>query len=352
MSSNSAIFGPIKFETVHYSLFAPETPRNYRRLAVSNLTLLNKAGWSTATETQALHILNSVSDKSKQISLRFSGATEQQVLKYSQLFAGIKKLKIEVRCGITDLFNPNFPFSIFNNVRHLDLNRIEGISSVNFDFENLVSLKIRCCKFEEITAWNSNKSLKELVLEGSERLLSFLSLQDIPLVTIACGPLANMMEPASKLLHLLAQPSFLQSVQQLKLTCVFPRDFSGFSFCERIPVLELCHDRYQSLPGRNLKFPLVFNFCEISLQRFSLYSWNQQLMRNIKKCRLEKCSELIDFPEMPELELLVIHDCLQLAGLPPLLSLTKLTISECPVICGLPVFPSVKGCFHQQLCRF
>jgi hypothetical protein len=352
MNSNLAIFEPIKFETVHYSLFAPETPRNYRRLAVSNQTVLNKAGWSTATETQALHILNSVSDKSKQISIRFTGTTEQQVLKYSHLFAGIKKLTVQGWNSYLDInspFSPAFPFSVFNDVRHLELNGIKGIPSANLDFENMISLKIRSCKFEEITAWNSNKSLKELVLEGVEGLKSFPSLQDIPLVTMEVN---WMVEPASKLLHLLAQPSFLQNVQRLKLTVVFPGNFSDFSFCEKIPVIEFSHDRFKYLPGRNLRFPLVFNFFEISLQGFSLSSWNQQLIRNIKKCRLEKCSELVDFPEMPELELLVIQDCGQLAGLPPLLSLTKLTISQCPKICCLPVFPRLRDVSVSSCHRF
>jgi hypothetical protein len=96
MNSNLSTFQPIKYETVHYSLVGTERWIDFDFCADEH------------KEATVVQIINSVKDKSKQISMRIKGVTQSTLLKYAHLFEGIGKLTVEQ----VDLEH-DFPFSRF-----------------------------------------------------------------------------------------------------------------------------------------------------------------------------------------------------------------------------------------------
>jgi hypothetical protein len=335
MNSNLSTFQPIKFETVHYTLVGPERWSDFDFCADEN------------KEATVLHIINSVKDKSKQIAMRFKSATQPLLLEYRHLFEGIGKLTVEL-----PRFKCDFPFTVFNNIRHLKLSHIgEGFTQASFDWDCLEKLELNHCCIVKILAWNSSKSLKSLTFLGCSSLTTIPPLDNIEDVYIcATSRLTHFQSSGNhkkftcmgsalerETLELITNPSFCKSLHNVTLWCTF--NIPEFTFCQNIPVVDLFHtsfayrnDVYPSLP--------ILNGREIKLKHFSLVFWNEQVLSNMVKCELRNCIGLIDFPEMPALRVLWLMHCRDLKNIPSLPSLKELIIRDCPQLRRIGLLPS------------
>jgi hypothetical protein len=100
------------------------------------------------------------------------------------IFEGIGKLTAE---EIT--FRKDFPFTVFNCIRHLKLSGVRtdfnqvGLQ-INLDLDNLEELELHYCNFKEIIAWNSTKTLKNVMIRSCNNLSSIPPLDDILVVSI------------------------------------------------------------------------------------------------------------------------------------------------------------------------
>jgi hypothetical protein len=326
-------FQSIKFETVHYSFVGPE---KWSKLGI--------------TEKGIVRILKSVKDKSKQITMRFEKAKQETVVRYAQLFNGIHKLSIEeqVRYSIRNkgAFKINFSFTVFDNIYHLKLANISGIKTLALNSPKLCKLEVCCCQFEEIKTWNDGNPLQSLVYLVSGHfsgppIPTFKGISDVTInswsqitpqslgnhSSLTCNCLS-----ASMPLEILHQPFLLQQLTSLTLECKFPVGYTDFSFCGQIQFLSLKQGRYYSYasPTQNCPSFPVFHGQEIRLRRFSLVSWNGECFKNLKKCFLEDCKDLIQFPSAPVVQELEFTSCADLVSLPEELPfLSHLKVSSC-----------------------
>jgi hypothetical protein len=83
MNSNLWTFQPIKYETVHYSLFGQDKWIHFDFCADEN------------KEGVVLQMINSVKDRSKQIGMKFKRVTQSSMMKYAHLFDDIERLFME-----------------------------------------------------------------------------------------------------------------------------------------------------------------------------------------------------------------------------------------------------------------
>jgi hypothetical protein len=329
MNSNLSTFQPIKYETVHYTLVGPERWIDFDFCADEH------------KEAAVLQIISSVKDKSKQISMRIKGVTQSTLLKYAHLYEGIGKLTVE---QVT--IENDFRFPVFHKIRHLKLSGIGGgfrqqPLQANFDLEDLETLELNHCRFKEIVAWNSSKSLKTVTIRGCSPLSSIPALDDIPVVSItATTSLTHFQSKGNhkkfsfvgstldkESLQLISQPLFCNGLQALSLWCTF--NIPDLSFCQNIPVVDL----YNSSGGyRNDLYPSLplLNGEVLKLQHFSLGSWNGLRLSKVVKCELWYCIDLVDFPEMEALQSLKLQKCDHLVGIPSLSSLKDLWMTDCP----------------------
>jgi hypothetical protein len=133
MNTNLSTFQPVKSETVKYSLTGPKA---WNRMSPYKVDY---------KEAIVLQMIKNVKDKSKQISMSFSEVKQPTVLKYSHLFEGIYKLHLSGAKQQHCPFENMFPFEVFDNIHHLILENVHGISTLKFAPRNTVKLQLSYC---------------------------------------------------------------------------------------------------------------------------------------------------------------------------------------------------------------
>jgi hypothetical protein len=283
-------------------------------------------------ETTLKKIINSVKDKSKQVYLFLDPINQMLSMQYAHVFDGVRQLKLR---GTS--IDKNFAFEIFNNILHLILSDIQGISCANLYLEKTIRLVIWKCGFTEITEWNSENSLRELniddcknlartpsfgsietvsILGNINRILNFQVGQQTKLSVIGGALSFQTLEFMSK------HPCFADSAKELTLNCSYPIGFTDFSFCQNITDLDL-----KLHYNINMKFPPVYNGRNFSLRCFSLSDWTgREIFPNVEKCKLDCCTESFNLPQMPKLRDLSVYDCQGITHIPYFPLLTELCV--------------------------
>jgi hypothetical protein len=346
MNVSLSSFQSIKFETVQYSFVGPE---KWSKLGI--------------TEKNIVHILKNVKDKSKQITMRFEKAKQEIVARYARLFDGIHKLSIEEQVRYTirnrGAFKNSFSFAVFDNIFHLKLANISGIKTLALNSPKLCKLEVCYCHFEEIKTWNDGNQLQSLVYLVSVHVNGPIipTFKGIPEVTVnswsqlssqSFGNHSSLTCNCSGFpipVEILHQPFLLQQLTSLTLESEFPAGHYDFSFCRQIQFLSLKQARYYSyaFPSQNCPSFPVFHGQEIHLRRFSLVSWNGECFKRLKKCFLEDCKDLIQFPAAPVVQELEFTNCADLVGLPAELPhLSHLKVSSCAKFQTLFFYPRLQ----------
>jgi hypothetical protein len=348
MNANLSTFQTVKAMTVNFSLLGPDQWDRIDICADAN------------KEEFVQQIINSVENKSRQITMVIQSPTQHLLLKYAHLFQGIRKLVImpPPRKGFVPLprkpFKTNFPFHIFDGIRHLVLNSIKNIKIVALELPGTEILELNDCGFHEITAWNEDKSLRRLLLHSCHSLTKIPPLDEISFISLhRCF---NLLEVSSTGSHkefalcsgfapamgqMVTQQSFHKDLVILKLECIFPEGFRNFTFLQRIPVVELVQQLDSQRVIQYLPFP-VFYGKEIILQHFSVGAWNGQMFPNLKKCSLNDCRDLDQLPGMPNIESLSLTACNKLTILPSMPTLLKLALQNCSSLLFLGRCPQLK----------
>jgi hypothetical protein len=354
MNANLSTFQTVKAMTVNYTLLGPDQWDRIDICADAN------------KEAFVQQIINSVEDKSRQITMVIKSATQHLLLKYAHLFQGIGKLVIppQTRIGIVPpprkAFKSNFPFDIFDGIHHLVLNSIKNIKSVALELPGTEILELIDCSFHEITAWNEDKSLRRLLLHSCQSLTKTPPLDEIPCISLyRCFNLLDVSSTgnhkefalcsgfAPGILQMVTQPSFHKDLVILKLECMFPEGFSDFTFLQRIPVVELVQHKDSQHVLQYHPFPIFYGK-EITLQHFSLAAWNGQMFPNLKYCSLEDCRDLNQLPRMPNVESLSLMACNELTVFPSMPTLLKLTLKNCSNLLFLGHCPQLKELTLQR----
>jgi hypothetical protein len=340
MNTNLANFQPIKFETMYYKLVGPNRLSQYQSISVN-----------------LLRIMNRVKSKSTQVSLRICKANQALVLKSAPLFEDIHKLIIEGEFNLG--YNSNFPFKVFNSIYHLELYCVRGIKTLALNSPRLTKLEIRHCSFQEIPAWNAGNQLDLLVYvfwytDSIISLPPFKGISDVTINTwsqitpeyfgnnhsITCH---NSQKPIP--MEIINRPSIFQSLTKLTLDCAFPdKNVYDLSFCSKILFLTIRNFCATDPRPPGPLFP-VFLGQEINLTGFSLSSWNNQVLPGLKKCNLERCHGLVEFPSVPNCRSLTLVGCIGLESLPgsaEMNLLTYLTVSNCSRFRSLSAYRNLR----------
>jgi hypothetical protein len=157
MNTNLSTFQPVKSETVKYSLIGPK--------------LWNRVNCLGDKEARLLQIIRSVKDKSKQISISISQVKQLTLLKYVHLFEGIHTFHYNgCEWGRTASFDQSFSFDIFNNIHHLLLEDLHGISTIKSAPRHIVKLELIDCGFSRFEDLNPTNTLKELKIRSNKDL--------------------------------------------------------------------------------------------------------------------------------------------------------------------------------------
>jgi hypothetical protein len=351
MNTSLSVFQTVKFETVYYNLVGPEK-------------WLYSGAWSTEEqENFVTTIINHcVKDKANQISVSFSQATQEKILKHLHLFADIHKVTIAGRpAGVLYPFwEDDFSLQYFSNLTHVVLMNI-GLPELHFTgLPNVQKLELLNCAFASFQTASPTSSLTYLrVVKHLFHLQLPSSLENISVVEID-GFLKDLptlgnhksfsLLPEKSVLSLsdfnrMNQPSFYANLQYLKLHCELPVDFTDFSFVQNVAVLDLyCMSTW----GQNYLIP-VLTSTVIKLCSFNLQLWGNQPLPNARKIWLKTCYGIHTLPSMPwirELSLLYLSinpsEKSILEEVPSYLTLRKLIINTCPSIHKIGEYPVLK----------
>jgi hypothetical protein len=130
-------------------------------------------------EVALRRILESVKDKSTQISLRFYDMWQSQIKKFAKICDGAEIVSI-IGNSHRYKFEDGLHLSVFNNILHLTLQRIHGISAFNLYLEKTVKLElVQCWSLMEITAWNSKNVLRNVVIQNCNCLQILPPLENV-----------------------------------------------------------------------------------------------------------------------------------------------------------------------------
>jgi hypothetical protein len=352
--------------------------KDYRRLINSNSDAFKTVkqetayyAWKVSTETEKRlqrHIANIiyyVKDKSKQIAMTIDNLDQASVVSYAQYYEGIKQFTLD---GFQQTFNSQLSFSMFANIYYLTLRGIKGIRQAHLYLDKTIELELILCDFEEIVDWREKHSMKEVIIHGCDKLISFPCLKGIPVVSITTHNtrLSNFQIGGQTklcfdgrsitlqtMLQITSQPtSFFESLTYLQLRCLhFPTEFQDYSIFQNIPVLYLMNNLGYGRISQSPIFPRVFTGRKLALSYFNLSLWSSgQSFPNVESCKLQYCHDLVQLPEMPKLKTLVIESCHQLSAIPSLPSLTHLIVNSINNLvsisgCGLCLkFSRIENC--------
>jgi hypothetical protein len=328
MNTSLSIFRAVKLETVRY------------------LLIVSSAELARADVKERLQkMVNSVNDKSKQISMTLLNLSQSSTRKIGSVYHGIGNLSLHTLCGPME---NDFSFGMFHSILHLSLVNVQGVPEANLYLQKTIKLEVKKCGFKAIFDWNSNV-LQEVTLSDCASLTILPSFGNIPVISISACKLINYLPVGNQrklffsgtslssesleFMHLMfsthSSSSFLNSIQELTLRCEFPQNFRDFSFCVNVPILELLHIMRRS----QFYFPHFSNFLgnKLSLSNFNLSSWaSLSLFPNLEYCTLNCCLGLThNFPEMPKLTNLLLSYCQDLVALSSFPVLTHLFIQCC-----------------------
>jgi hypothetical protein len=322
MNTSLSIFRSVKRETVRYLLI------------VSSAKLAPQGA-----KQQLQKMVNSVNDKSKQISITLLNLNQSSLRKVGSVCNGIGSLSLHTLCGPME---NDISFGMFHSILHLILINVQGIPEANLYLQKTRTLEVKECGFNVILDWNSNV-LQEVSVSDCASLTTLPSFGNIPVISIPACKLMNYLPVgnqwklffsgislSSESLEFMSnQSSFLNSIQQLTLRCELPRNFRDFSFCVNVPVLELLH--IMRLPQFHSPHFSHFLGNQLTLSNFNLSSWASfSLFPNLSHCKLNCCLGLTHhFPEMPKLTILLLSYCQDLGALPSFPVLTYLSIQCC-----------------------
>jgi hypothetical protein len=181
---------------------------------------------------------------------------QSEIKKYALRCSGVKTIIVDGRRNKKkfDLFENSFSFAVFNNVLHLSLHGISEITQVNLYLEKTVKLEVvQSVNLREITAWNSEKVLREVILRDCLGLEILPPLENISAISIVGSERTSFQVGRQKKLSyqgnslsvdtlkaISTEMPFLSSLEELKLdSCFCPTEFIDFSWCLNIAVLEL-----------------------------------------------------------------------------------------------------------------
>jgi hypothetical protein len=340
MNANLFTFQPITNETARYMLSGPEK--------------LEELG---VKKPAFARILESVKDKSRQVSMIFDNVNSDTIVKSSLFFDGIYKLIIAARYG--KLLKKRFPFKIFDNVYHLVLKGVHGVKTLSLNSNTLKKLEVISCRFHEIRSWNNGSKLQSLVyFEADNSIPVYLipprspipSFEGIPELALNSwyGVNTEWVMNAKSFTYkstgnipfeVLIRPQFSQQLISLILKCGFPATFHDFSFCSHIQFLTLT--RPADSVGFYPQCPTFYGQ-EIKLQKFSLSAWNGGVLPNVKKCHLTDCVQLTHFPALPLCRELHLQCCMELTSCSPEMPfLSELAITDSRLK-AVPRYPNLK----------
>jgi hypothetical protein len=354
--------------------------KDYRRLINSNSDAFKTVkqetayyAWKVSTETEKRlqrHIANIiyyVKDKSKQIAMTIDNLDQASVVSYAQYYEGIKQFTLD---GFQQTFNSQLSFSMFANIYYLTLRGIKGIRQAHLYLYKTIKLELLFCDFEEIVDWREKHSMKEVIINGCDELISFPCLEGIPVVTITTfmthlnnfqigGQTKLSLEGIAIALETMEQiasqpTSFFDALTYLQLQCHFPTEFQNYSGFQNIPVLYLMND----LDGRISEspfFPKAFTGRKLILSYFNPSLWSSgQSFPNVESCHLQHCHDLVELPEMPKITRLFIYSCYHLSTIPSFHTLTHLFVRSNDNLasiycCGLCLeYAEIANCYSLE----
>jgi hypothetical protein len=305
----------------------------------------------TYKEASLLNIIKNVKDKSKQISLSFSGVNQKHLYKYTWLYQGIHKFRLHC----TSPLRKSSSLDTLHNIYHLILENIEGISVLKSGFPNVVQLELINCSFILLSELNPTGSLKEFKLIPPSYVKITASLDNIPKIKIYSNSDVGF--------------TFPRNCADLELRVRILRFQRGFCFDskfphERLSITSRLHldekeleelNCYRAVKLHNraledsapLQFP-IFHGEELDLVRFSFSKWDQRTFSKLKILHLRKCTDLKELPDMPMVESLILEECTEFTIIPSLPSLKELEIADCPTLSHVAFCPRLEDAMFQD----
>eukprot|EP01040_Poterioochromonas_malhamensis_P000652 gene652-695_t len=341
MNCNLATFQPIKYETVEYNIIGPE-----RWLPIDSVHDDRKKDFVKT-------LINSVKNKSKQISMTMKYISTELFESSIDLFEGIYSLVATVEGhGVKARRTGDLDFRVFNNIHTLNLHSLP-VTSISGGLENVVRLEL--CSFPNlrfISNINNNKTLQHLTIKSCYSLthLDFI-LEDIKSIHINCpyltclGGLRGDIEEITLItaaqITLKTVNSLTEIAPKLKsldLSCLFPYEFNDYHIFQSISTLRLPGNRNGTEKKPSLS--PVFESKTLKLVFFDLKPWNNShaVFDNLQDLELTRCSGIVTLPVISSLKVLKINLLQHLKTIPTLMNLQVLHISSCGALVSIASF--------------
>ena len=325
MNTNLSTFQSIKFETVRYTI-----------ISCSKWDEVHSCGEKNKRE-YVKELIYSVKDKSTQISMKFTGVNQQEILAYQDLFSRIREVYVEGMWKNSKLpFTEQMDFTIFNGISAVKLVRFDGVKRITKGLENIDHLElISSLTLCEVKKFDNLKSfkvafcavLKEVTIENIENV----SINENAINSIKSIGSPKHLEIRSCSLEFSSfienNPEIFKNCQSFLIRAILPAlELNVFDCIKMIPKVELLHISYPEA----LCMAPIFLGKQLKLQGFDLSPWLHQRLPHIESLELMECAGLIiSLPEMPELKELILTNVRDLQVLPTLPKLEKITIRQC-----------------------
>jgi hypothetical protein len=292
-------------------------------------------------ESALLNLINGVKDKSRQISMSFDDVKQPTVVKYAHLFQEIFTFRL-TGCYSTKnyQFSNSLSFEMFDEIHHLRLEDISGIFNLSNGLRNVVTLQLINRAFTRIDALNLTKTLQDLRIVPKGDLTISTALDNIARIEIRSDYHVCLTFPKNCL-------NFDLSASGANVHYDDSSSMNKTLLYERLS-LEINHwpnaldpkfvDDWQLYPDidivnrdtddGDLYPPLTVHHGQIlSLQGFSLSTWNNSLLLKIKRLFLTNCDGLTTLPPMPQVESIYLESCHTFMKIPfcPLLQTAEFT---------------------------
>ncbi len=335
MNCNLATFQPIKYETVEYNIIGPE-----RWFAIDSVhDDLKKHFVKT--------LMNSVKDKSKQISMNMDYISLELFQNSIDLFEGIYSLVAVVegydaKPPIRDIID----LTVFNNIHTLNLKGLP-MTNISEGFENVVKLEIGMfSNLKIISNINNNKTLRHLTIHNCYNLTHLdFNLQDIKTIHISCyyltclgemigGDIEDITLNTSAQLSLKTINSITKIASKLKslhLNCIFPHEFKDYHAFQSIPSLHLGQGEKCANLSPN------FDSITLCLKAFDLTQWKNShaIFDKLQDLELNSCSGIVTLPVISSLKILRLCSMPHLQTIPTFMNLQQLNIIFCPTLVSI-----------------
>ncbi len=338
MNCNLATFQPIKYETVEYNIVGPE-----RWLPIDSVHDDRKKDFVKT-------LINSVKDKSKQISITMKCISTELFESSIDLFEGIYSFIASVDgFGVKPQRKEDLDFRVFNNIHTLSLSSLP-VTSISGGLENVVRLEL--CNFPNlrfISNINSNKTLRRLTIKSCYSLthLDFI-LEDIKTIHINCpyltclgglrGDIEEITLSTAAQITLKTVNSLTEIAPKLKsldVNCLFPYEFTDYHIFHSISTLRLPGNRNRAEQKPSLS--PVFESKTLKLLSFDLTPWNNShaVFDNLQDLELIYCSGIVTLPVISSLKTLKLNHLQHLKTIPTLMNLQMLHVNACGALVSI-----------------